>query len=777
MVDLEVLKLYGIDADGLKARFNMDREKYSDEIKALINRIRFRVQGGRDHNLETYQVFWSMDQAVDAAFKQITPTMLSTLRDKEFTEEGLNDILRQWGMNPKDVIYEVPDAKSPNKTIKGVNAPAFTRIMVPLVLAYLKIRWARLTNDLKMVPLFKYEAVISDAFSRLKCDTLTHRVEMMSRQMGYFETLKSSVWYTLLYGKCIQFPVEEWYKECAEVEADSPFEALEEKEVGGKKVKKIIVKEGIRYHMPHPTRTYIDQAFYTSQINTDTGPEYGGYWRTRRWSVILGNKNYYNLERVGFGEYAKWWNNKKTHSYWVNIGPGAGCSLEFPTATEVKAGGDLDQENHLNDWYSHDWGDKPIVITEHYEKLIPKEWGLGDYEYPVWFRFVLAADDTVIYAAPMGYAPMIFYGYDHVDGKTHNASMALEVLPFQDQFSNLMSQLLLTTRQNLANFSLVDSDILNQEDIKKIENWGEALYRNVVNLIPVSFKKFFQKQGSDPRSAVITHKFPIADTNQLIMSMNTILDTLERVLVMSSQEVGQAASHEQTREEVRNISANTSTRVTFTMQGISAAIEGWKHQIYAGLMAYGHDTFWAQVPMEEQIDPDALQKLGFTYVSDYNKAQRTAHVQVMNKTAIAYESFASNRDGQDRVDDVATATAMTALLDKMINHADLFGALGVDQVIEMLNKIARFAGFPRDFKLVNTGQTQGMQEQITGAMQEMAQVIQEQIGGMQQEVQEALGVITEKNVEQDESLQGLAQRVNKVLQAAEQIQVPMTAIE
>jgi hypothetical protein len=259
--------------------------------------------------------------------------------------------------------------------------------------------------------------------------------------------------------------------------------------------------------------------------------------------------------------------------------------------------------------------------------------------------------------------------------------------------------------------------------------------------------------------------------------MNTILDTLERVLVMSSQEVGQAASHEQTREEVRHISQNTSTRVDLTMQGMTSAIEGWKHQLYAGLMAYGAGTFWAQVPMEEEIAEKELADLGFTYKSKYDKAKRTAHIMVMNKTAIAYESFVSNRDGQDRVDDVATATAMTALLDKLMNNPNMFGAIGVDQFIDMLNKIVRFAGFPRDFKLVNTGQTQGMQEEITGAMQEMAQSIQEQIGQLQEDVQGGFEQVTEKNVQQDEQLQQIATRIRTIFESAQGVAGPAPADE
>jgi hypothetical protein len=776
MVDLEVLKARGIDAEGLKKHFNVPREKRSKEVAALLERIRARIQGGRDHNLETYQVYWAMDQAWDSCFKQITPTLLAAMQDKEITETELNEVLRQWNLDPKEVITEIPDNKSPGKTIKRINAPAFTRIVVPLVVAYIKIRWARLSNDRRMVPLFKYDPVISDQYSRLKCDALTHNIEMQARQMGYFETLKQAIFRMLLYGSCIKFPVEEWYQECQEVEAASPFPAEgEEMSIpveGGEslKIKKVIVKEGIRYHMPHSTRTYRDHSHNPSTMNTDTGVEYGGYWKIMKWGQVVSNKDFYNLDIVGYGNFNEWFQRHRQHSYWANTLRGG--ALEFPGSVTTKPGGSLDAESHVSDWYSKDWSDKPIIITEHYEKLIPKDFGLGDYEYPVWFRFVIAADDTPLYVAPVGYCPLIWYGYDYAEGRTHNASMALEVLPFQDQFTNLMTQLLLTTRQNLANITFVNSDLVNQKDIDKINNWGERIYRSVLNLVPISFQKFLVKQQSDPRMAVISHKFPVGDTTALINSMNIILDTLERVLVMSSQEVGQAASHEQTREEVRNISQNTSTRVTFTAIGIDSAVDAWKKQLYAAKMAYGAPSFWAQVPMDQPIDKEVLEKLGFTYAAPYNKTDRKAHVLVKNKSALAYESFASNRDGQDRVDDVATATAMNQFLKETIANPDLFAALGVEQIIQVLNQIAKFAGFPRDFKLINTGQTEGQQQQIMGAMQEMAQALQEQIAKSQEDIQGALGAITEKNVQQDQSLQQLAQRINGFLNEAEKIQTP-----
>src|SRR5437879_12996692 len=94
-------------------------------------------------------------------------------------------------------------------------------------------------------------------------------------------------------------------------------------------------------------------------------------------------------------------------------------------------------------------------------------------------RFMLAGDGcSVIYAAPLAYPPTIYYGYDADAGRLKNASLSLEVLPFQDQFSNVLSQILLTCKQNLASFALVDEDVLKPEHVSLIKNIGERLIRS-----------------------------------------------------------------------------------------------------------------------------------------------------------------------------------------------------------------------------------------------------------------------------------------------------------
>lgn len=773
VVDLEILKKCGIDPEGLKKKFNLPPDKRSDKINGLIDRMRNRCQGGRDLNLENYHIYKAIDDSFDTSMKQISPTLLSSIADKAPDDPSVLDILKQIGMDPKRIIQEVPDPKTPGKNMKFVSVSALHEVFVPLVKSYITIRWAKLVNDRRMDPLFRFDPVVNDEVSRLRCSAITARVATMSRQMNYFETMKQLALRMLLYGDQVQFPMEEWYQECQCIEpSDNIFgEDVKIKDADGKefKARKVVVKEGIRYHLPHPTRTYKDHAHWPTTMNSDTGCQYAGYWRVMRWGDLLDAPGFYNLDRVGYQTWDTWYGGRRSHGYWTNALKG--CTLNFPAPNSTAdGGGKFDSEKSLSNWYSRDFADKDVVITTHFERLIPKDYDLGPYEYPVWFRFVLAADDNVIYAAPCGFTPLIWYGYDWAEGRTHNASMALEVLPFQDQFSNLMAQYLLTIRQNLMNLSFVDTDLLDEAEIQELENRGEKFWRKI-NIFRKSFKKSVQKLNSTPERAVVSHKFPYQDSTSLLNGMKVILDTLERVLVMSAQEVGQAASHEQTREEIRHINSNTSTRVVFTGISLDQGIDAWKKQLYQGLMAYGQPEFYAQVAMDEPMDETKLDALGFTMGGKYDEKTRKAYLKV-KKTAIAYESFSSDRDGDMRINNAELAQACVQLLDTALKYPQVQEKINGDQLVQMVNQIARLAGLPNDFRLISTNAEAPMQQQLQQAIEMLQQQLTQTLEQKDSDLRGALSNIMGKNQEQDVNLKEIAATLNQLIGMTTGVQPP-----
>lgn len=734
MIDLDVLaEDYELTHENLKKWFSEETKDFDnlpkdqqEKLTTLRNRIRDRIQYGRDWNLTKHHVYHALDLAWDSPFKQVSPTLLAALMGTEIDEKNAGDTakkLKDWGFDLNQVVEEVPDPKSKGKTIKRVNVPAFYKVFVPLIRAYVTIRWAAIINDRRLVPFFKYDPAIDTAQNRMKCEAITSRIEVMSRQIGYFEVMKQCVFQMLHYGVCLQFPVEEWWTEEQVVrkasETKSPKSETE-------KNKTVITKEGIRYHTPHPTRMFWDQAHRISTFNTDTGCEFAGYWRILRFRDIHNNQAYWNRDLVPLGT-ANWWD--KAYTYFQTVYQ---CRLNFPELFAGPAdGSSKDRESGMtNRFYSGvNHLDHTVMLTEYFEKLVPKDNGLGKYPHPVWFRFVVCGDTgTVVYAAPLPYAPVIAYTYDSDELREQNASLSLEILPFQDQFSNLLTQYLLTVQHNLTNLTMIDKDQVEENVIQQLENasawqWVKRVF------IRFSGRKAKTSQQSVPNAAVTLNLTPIPEQG-IVQAMRVLLDTLERVLVMSSQEVAQAASHEQTREEVRNIKQQSSTRLTFTETPVDLAREAWKRQLYSGQMSYGHKEFYAKVPFETELDKKTIEKLGFTVEDDDGMTEddryrdRKVTVKVKDRTAVMLESFASSRDGDDRVNNAETATAMATLLRDVVN-SPYGGTIGPDQFIMWANELCRLAGFPRDFKLVNKmPKGESPEQQKESAKKQLMQIVE-----------------------------------------------------
>lgn len=771
MVDLAVLeKSYGVSADAWKKLLNTDPFMSKDDDSPLgkfKDQLRSRIQAGRDFNLSNHSLYYAMDLAWDSPFHQITPTLLTSLVDKPVSGSEVTDAFKSWGLDLNQVMEEYPDPKTPGKTLKRVNVPAFFKIFPPLVRAYVTMRWAKIMNDRQLVPFFKFEPSVSDEISRLRGEAITKRIEVMTQQLGYFEIVKEAVWRMLHYGQCLQFVQEEWYSEEQVLSKDTALPG-EDATVGGKVVgKTVVVKEGLRYHLPHPTRTYFDRSSYPVTFNTDSGCDYAGYWRIMRYKDIAYNKNFYNTARVTKNQTDFWTTN---NTFFVTVY--RGCAMNFPSVESASGGTSrLDNEKHIADqYYNRSMDDAAVLVTEHFERIVPKDVGLGDYPNPIWARFVAAGDGTIIYAAPLPCTPVVYYGYDDPGGRTQIPSMTMEILPFQDQVGNLLTQTLLSMRQNLANLVLIDTDQIETGFIDTIKNIGETLYRGL-NIFGFSSKKA-AKAGNTVPEAVQSFRFPQQNTVELINGLRTILDLLERVLVMSSQEVAQAASHEQTREEVRNIAGSSSTRLQFTAAAVDSAREAMKRQLYYSLMSYGVDEFYVQIPIIPVLTKEELAKLGFTVKSTDHKNGNT--VFKVQKTAVMYESWISNRDGDDRINDMETAKAMTAFVGMLLQNPMTMQAIGPDQAIKICNYIGKMAGFPRDFKLENMMPKQlagqpgqpGQPQAGDGIPPAIHQALDQIAAHIEQDVQGAVTHIIDTQKQQAQQLAGIQSIVQLLATAA-----------
>jgi len=402
-----------------------------------------------------------------------------------------------------------------------------------------------------------------------------------------------------------------------------------------------------------------------------------------------------------------------------------------------------------------------VVLTDHFMRLTPKQWGLGDYDAPIWMRFVLANDDTPLYVAPILYTPAVYMGYDAHEERKNPASLSLELLPFQDHMSNLLSQQILSAKKNLAQAVFVNSDLVAQQHIEELQNLGEKWYRSIP-FIPFSGRKVRMSQ-QDIREAFHTVKFPLFNTVELLGAFRTLLDMVERVLVFSAQEVGAVAAHEQTAEEVRVIGNNVTNRIALTGGFIDDGIAAWKKQLYDGLMAYGQDTVYSQIATVHPVTAEALEEVGFTVSRAAANEGENAEIEGP-KEALLLEGFASSRDADDRTSNAEVAVSMSQILIQLLSNPITATAIGAEQAIALTNQIIRIAGLPRDFTLrvANLERTRQLEQVEQGQggdefRQQLAQLAEEvraaAAGDAQAIVEQTVAPVAEAVAGQQEMLE------------------------
>lgn len=750
MIDLGIVKKHGGTVEALEKLFKDGKSsgKNNQTIKPVYDRIQSRINDGVQWCLKNWRLHYAADLAWNAPLRQTSQTLLLSLLDKKADDKQVQSALTDWGLT--HMVKKDGEKKT-------IDLPVFFNIFIPLVRAYLTIRWAKITNDRKNYPFFKYDPQHQTKENKLKAEVVTDRVQIISQSYDYFSILKQAVFQCLHYGYCYQFPVESWHSEKQLAKADG-------------KEKEVYTREGIRYHTPHPTRCFIDQAHRPSTINSDSGVRFIGYWTIKRWREIKAIDGYWNLDKVSLGVT----DFVASNQLFFNT-VGAQCAINIATSGGAQPGV-LDREREVG-FYSNELDDKGVLITEYFEKINPKKEKLFDYDFDIWMRYVVANDSTVIFAEPLPYTPAVYYGYDSNENQSLNSSLTMEILPSADMVSNLLSQYILSAKQNLANLNLLDSDALDigKDDkagfISKLQNYGEKWFREL------NFEWFSSKRTrgnqADIKAAVQSFRFTPLSTDGIIAAVRQILDLLERTLVMSAQEVAASASHEQTAEEIRRTSGAVSTRLEFTATPIDQAIYAWKVMLYQGLMAYGEEDFYAQ--LTHKVDAKQLEKMGFTVEEGWDDKARRMLVKT-KKTAVTIESFASTREGEDRVNTAALADSMSKVLGFVIGNPELMNAIGNSQAIDLVNEITEYLGLPEDFKLRDVAKgvppqqvlvqmlTQ-LQQQILGKVAEGIQPIADSVVGVEQNLQ-AVAAQTQQNSEQLQQQSELTAKLAKLLELA-----------
>lgn len=685
VVDQRLVNLK-LDPASLRLRFDRDRSLMTVSEQKLVDRWKQRAQGGRDFNLIHYKTYLAIDRALDSDFYQTTQTLIGLLKDLAGAkdQEAAMSVVNTWNM--PHLLEDDLDAKTGQPTgKKRLSLPVLSQVVISLARAYTQNRVSRIVNERTSIPLFKYEPAYSTDQNKLYCEVITQAVDQISRNFGYAHILAQAVQGAVSYGQQFMFIAEEW---CSKS--------------GG--------REGLRYILPHPNRTYYDTSFPTATLNTETGVRYAGYWEVTTYGTMRLNAGYWNRDRIR--------QSYKTldTSLSVYLQTTGACALaHWPSSAPGSFVSQLDREsNNETNFLTAAQDDHPVFKTEHFELVNPRidfdDATMPDEEF--WFRVVLASDDTPLYVACLPGRPTTVVQYEPNDSRVIQSGLAIQVLPYQDHATNLITQGILSIKQNLANLNMVDTDIVDETEFKKrVVNSNETLYRGL-NFGYFSGREV-AKRGTTPEKAIYGFRFTPLDPAGHLTMIQQLLQVLERVVGISAQEVGSYASHEQTSTEQNYIHSATSQRYEFIAANIDRAIEAWKSQLYTYWTVYGKAENLAMIAPE--LVQEAL-SLGFTIEG---QGTRGALIKAP-KDSLRVEAFTSQRDGPNRINWNEIGGSMLQLISVVAASPDLTATTG-GQILNLLNMTFEALGMPKNFRLIPPPQaTPDVQSFIMEQLKEFA---------------------------------------------------------
>jgi len=737
-----------IKFDSKKLKSFFENEQPDLKIKKLINIIKNRISHGRWNAIKDWRLYAAIDKSYEVSFSQVSYSIINYLFDR-YQGDKLGVFLKRlekWGIPESMACTEIETKEGVKKYL---DRKMFHEITVPIVKPYLSMRAARIFNERDNYPLFLYTPARINEENEAVGKIITELVEKISVDYGYRDLLRQVVVHTLKYSFSLLFPMESWHYV---LDIDDNNEEF-------------TVKEGLRYSLPHPTMCYIDPSYRPSTVNTDTGCEYVMYWELYKYGDVISNELYYNRNKITYG--SDWFGSTEYPSlaldeYWLQMNPcymttiTKDIILDSPWSSAMGS----DSRQHAQKLYTESDYDKVVLLTNYFMKLIPSQWGLSDYKYPVWIRFVVASDDTIIFCEPVPYCPAIFFGYDYDDNLIKNPSFALECIPWQNLVSRLLRQHMVTVRQNLLKVIPYDKDQINQDQIQELMAKGKELIEAV--WIPFSGREMSIKQ-QDPQSVFRPIQFTQQNSTEIITILNSVVNLMERALQMSAQEVGGIAGHVQSAQEIKTIMQYMSNRSEFTGSYLDSGIDAWKRQIYLALRTFMDEEFAVEVIDLQESDVKTLkEKLNFEVVDKGNN-KFTVKGQ---KSKISVTGFLSSREGNLRLDMPQIAKVMFDGLSAIIKIPDVAARVGPEWITKAINRIMKTMGAPEDFQVELSPQATTLAElkMVQAQLEQMyKQIIEAAKNAALEEVGKQIAPIIKNTQEQ------LQQTQQGVVQTAEQI--------
>lgn len=653
----------------------------------------------------------------------------------EQCESNIAGISEEW----KKTLFE-RDAKG---KATGVNVPKLIDVSHNLVHSLVTRRVAAAATEIyQQYPVLKYEPFSNNQTERLKADVNTQLAEQMAGAFNYRHDYEESIRQASLYSTSFKFKAKAWHVDKQRLPVTQPTNGAEKAGVAPEvSYEDKIIREGVLWVLPHPSRTSWDISQPLSKINSDLGPDWMDFFEVVPVHAIRGNPGYWNTDAlVADGSLYTWFNQ-----YLSYFNQYYGCSFSqgltqaetmFPRVGKVSAGAlSLSNDRVANiGTYAQNARDIPTVLSQHYKRIIPKDYGIGTYPYPVWVRFVMAANTTIVFAEIMGSAPCSVNGHNAADGLLVNPSFGMQAAQFQQMLTNDLTELRWTVAQGLIRIWALNIHGMKKDEVELVEN--ALKFPDFAQLKDVVIKydqEVLNQRGQDV--GTITQKIAqirvetASKTKEIFDRMVNTIALAERLLFFSPQELGQVSPRTTSATEQKAIRDTTLGIRDWALVSIKQQMDADKRIIHSSYLAFGSDEL--EVPVAERYPREVIEKAGFTIVDDGTGNPPDGLFTVRGKKLGLYYNYTfTTRNTDDTPPEAQEAQALAQIYEVTLKDEDLKSMLTNSQKLEMFNAFAQkiSPNFPR----INlpqgvdpNGRSQTKIDQVAQAIPQLGQALQQ----------------------------------------------------
>lgn len=661
--------------------------------RAWESKIRSRMYDGVGSNLRAARPNQAVDIANDSQpIQRHTIPLLLWATGKIKIESAYQQCCDVSDVATADRLFR--KTESNGKQVIELNQARIADISIDLVRSYVTRRHAAMDALWSNLwPLFKYDPRGTDDVAMLRADALSQRVDIIADSYNYRHFFSQCRRHMLLYGYSLAFPRSAWDRQVnwrfKSTNTGKPSDETES----------YVTREGVDFVNPHPSRIWYDLSAPLPNINTDTGPQFIGYWDVVRWgSLLTPSSQFFNLDHVFITD------------TWVQMVSGYPeffpyyfdpCVLQWPQMSIDPAMGN-DRQAQVGK-YSSQAKDVGVVLTHYYERINPKVEGIGDYDADVWIHLTVAGDCTVVAAEFLPSIPACYGGVNCNDGRLANQSMGMALLGYQDQCSNIISSMIMQLRTSLIQLWLLDKDSLDPEILKafqdnaKDENWWVDR-----KLLIYSASKLRDLGVQDPRQAFGVVQAQVQNVFDAGMkALAQLLNLADRLLILSPNELGQPNPREVSAREVSDIANSVQAMYAFINQGPREQVAAAKELIYDSLIACGTQNF--RVPVTKRYTKEVVKRAGMEIPPDVVIGEEDEFIPIKtpimgNLKNLVFDVYFDSRDGAERVQNTQGAQVVLQLMQTLLQNPVLADKIGVENMMDMANVAIRMSGAPVNYQ-------------------------------------------------------------------------------